>query len=45
MDWDDQTQWVTLGKLNRGRGQYFMLSLHGRLSCAISSCDFTAVEL
>jgi hypothetical protein len=20
MDWDDQTQWTTLGKLNRGRG-------------------------
>jgi len=21
MDWDDQTQWTTLGKLNRGRGR------------------------
>jgi hypothetical protein len=25
MDWDDQTQWVTLGKLNRGRGKYINL--------------------
>ena len=21
MDWEDQSQWVTLGKLNRGRGK------------------------
>ena len=28
MDWDDQTQWITLGKLNRGRGIHTHTQTH-----------------
>jgi hypothetical protein len=35
LDWEDQMQWVTLGKLNRGRGQSPVLKL-------ISGIDFFA---